>query len=183
MSKILIVCGAQKTYISEGKYNRSLVQAAQAALAKIHEVKTTIVEDGYDEDEEREKWLWADSVILQFPAFWFGCPSILKAYMDSVYIRKVFYDRASPYGTGGLLGDKTYMISSTWNAPEEAFDDPETFYGGLDVDEALIAMHKAHQYLGMEPLPSFTIHNVIASPEFETQKARFIDHLDAVFGE
>ncbi len=182
MAKILIICGAQKTYISDGRFNRSLVQEAEAVLKGKHEVQTTIVEDGYGVEEERQKWLWADSVILQFPTFWFGCPSILKEYMDTVYIRKVFYDRGTPYGTGGLLTGKTYMISSTWNAPEEAFDDTETFYGGLDVDEALVAMHKAHQYIGMEPLPSFTVHNVIVSPDFENQKARFIDHLDAVFG-
>ena len=69
VSNILIVCGAQKTYISEGKFNRSLVKAAEAALGDSHEVKTTIIEDGYDIEEEREKWLWADSVIMQFPAF------------------------------------------------------------------------------------------------------------------
>ncbi len=183
MSNILIVCGAQKTYISEGKYNRTLVSEADALLRVNHEVTTTIVEDGYDPEEEREKWLWADSVILQFPAFWFGCPGILKAYMDAVYIRKVFYDRGTPYGTGGLLTDKTYMISSTWNAPEAAFNDPDTFYAGLDVDQALVAMHKAHQYIGMKPLPSFTIHNVIVDPDFENQKERFCSHLRSVFGE
>ncbi|NQU55804.1 MAG: NAD(P)H-dependent oxidoreductase [Rhodospirillales bacterium] len=182
MSNILIICGAQKTYISEGRFNRSLVAEAQSALGGTHTVRVTMVEDGYEVDEEQQKWLWADAVILQFPVFWFACPSILKAYMDSVYMRKVFYDKASPYGTGGLLGGKTYMLSSTWNAPDEAFNDPDTFYGGLDVDEALIAMHKAQQYIGMEPLPSFSVHNVIGNPDFETQRGRFLGHLDDVFG-
>lgn len=182
MSNILIVCGAQKTYISEGRFNRSLAQLAEAVLSEKHNVRCTIVEDGYDPEEEREKWLWADSVILQFPVFWFSSPSILKAYMDNVYIRKVFYDRGTPYGTGGLLTDKTYMLSTTWNAPEAAFGDPDTFFDGLDVDEALIAIHKAHQYIGMEPLPSFTIHNVIVDPDFEAHRMRFRDHLHEVFG-
>jgi hypothetical protein len=39
MSNILIVCGAQKTYISEGKYNRSLVAEAEAVLADSHKIK------------------------------------------------------------------------------------------------------------------------------------------------
>lgn len=183
MSNILIVCGAQKTYISEGKFNRLMTEAAKEALGENHRVKTTIIEDGYDIEDEREKWLWADSVILQFPTFWFGPPSILKAYMDAAYVRKVFYDRGAPYGSGGLFTDKTYMISSTWNAPEEAFDDVETFYEGLDVDEALVAMHKAQQYIGMQPLPSFTVHNVIVGPEFESNRDRFIDHLNAVYAD
>ena len=182
MSRILIVCGAQKTYISEGRFNRSLVDAAESLLGDSHDIRKTLIEDGYDIEEEHEKWLWADSVVLQFPVFWFSCPSILKAYMDAVYLRKVFYDRGTPYGTGGLLTDKTYMLSTTWNAPEEAFDDPETFYGGFDVDEALVAMHKAHQYIGMQPLPSFTVHNVIVSPDFEAERERFLEHLQGVFG-
>jgi len=182
MSNILIVCGAQKTYISEGRFNRSLVEAAKDVLQGRHSVRVTLVEDGYETIDEHEKWLWADTVILQFPVFWFGCPAILKAYMDSVYMRKVFYGKATSYGTGGLLDGKTYMLSTTWNAPEEAFNDPETYYGGLDVDEALIAMHKAQQYIGMEPLPSFTVHNVIGNPDFENQRARFQDHLEDVFG-
>jgi NADPH dehydrogenase (quinone) len=182
MSNILIVCAAQKTYISEGKFNRSLVQEAETVLGENHQVKVTMIEDGYDAEEEREKWLWANSVILQFPVFWFNCPGIMKTYMDTVYIRKVFYDRGTSYGTGGLLTGKTYMLSCTWNAPEAAFNDLETFYGGLDVDEALVAMHKAHQYIGMEPLPSFIVHNVITDPDFKAQKGLFHDHLKEMFG-
>ena len=56
MSNILIVCGAQKTYISDGRFNRSLVEAAQTTLEEQnHAVQTTIIEDGYDPEEEREK--------------------------------------------------------------------------------------------------------------------------------
>ncbi len=181
-ANILIICGAQKTYISEGRFNRSLTAEAETFLGGAHPVHTTLVEDGYDPEEEREKWLWADSVILQFPVFWFSCPAPLKAYMDTIYIRKVFYDKADTYGGGGLLTGKTYMLSTTWNAPEGAFGDPETFYNGLDVDEALVAMHKAHQYIGMTPLPSFTVHNVITDPDFESQRQRFQKHLMAAYG-
>jgi modulator of drug activity B len=182
MSNILIVCGAQKTYISEGRFNRSLVVGAEEVLGKWHTVRVSMIEDGYEQEEEHEKWLWADSVIFQFPVFWFACPAILKAYMDAVYRRQVFYGKATAYGTGGLLGGKAYMLSTTWNAPEEAFNDVETFYGGLDVDEALIAMHKAQQYIGMEPLPSFSVHNVIGDPDFDSQCKRFQEHLVDVFG-
>lgn len=181
MPNILIVCGAQKTYISEGRFNRSLVAEAESVLSTSHDVKVSILEDGFEIEEERDKWLWADSVILQFPVFWFSCPAILKNYMDTIYIRKVFYDKASSYGGGGLLGGKSYMLSSTWNAPEKAFGDPETFYQGLDVDDALVAMHKAHQYIGMTALPSFTVFNVISDPDFEGQRIRWRKHLTNVF--
>ena len=73
MANILIVCGAQKTYISEGRFNRSLVETAKGTLEEnVHTVRVTFIEDGFDPEEEREKWLWSHSVILQFPVFWFG---------------------------------------------------------------------------------------------------------------
>jgi NADPH dehydrogenase (quinone) len=179
MPNILIVCGAQKTYICKGRFNRSLVATAQVALADKHTVRVTMVEDGYVAEEEREKWLWADTVIIQFPVFWFSCPAPLKAYMDEVFVRKIFYNNAPVYGTGGQLGGKTYMLSCTWSAEEIVFSNPDAFYGGLDVDEALIAMHKSHQYIGMEPLPTFSVHEV-GDSDFEAHNARFKQHLEDV---
>ncbi len=34
---------------------------------------------------EQEKLLWADTVILQFPLWWFSMPAILKGWVERVY--------------------------------------------------------------------------------------------------
>ncbi|GAB4349238.1 MAG: NAD(P)H-dependent oxidoreductase [Gammaproteobacteria bacterium] len=181
MKNILVICGAEKAGHSEGRYNRSLTEAAVSLLSSTFSVVTTYIEEGYDIEAEQEKFKQTDSVIWQFPVFWFHCPSSMKQYLDRVFVRGVFFERRVPYGTGGLMGGRTYLLSSTWNAPKEAFNDPGTFYEGCSVDDALIAMHKANQYVGMTPLPSFTVHNVIADPRYEENEARWLSHLQRVY--
>lgn len=39
--------------------------------------------------------------------------------MDEVYEYGLFFKGADEYGTGGLLKEKEYMFSTTWNAPEK----------------------------------------------------------------
>jgi NAD(P)H dehydrogenase (quinone) len=34
---------------------------------------------------EQEKLLWADTVIFQFPLWWFSMPAIMKGWIDRVY--------------------------------------------------------------------------------------------------
>ena len=45
-------------------------------------------------------------------------------------------DPGSQYGAGGTLEGKKYMLSLTFNAPREAFDDPNQYlFQGKGVDD------------------------------------------------
>ena len=180
MKNILIICGAEKTGNAGGRYNRSLAEAAVRTLRGDFQVESTHIENGYDIEGEQAKLKRADCVIYQFPVFWFNCPSSLKRYFDQVFERGVLYERRVPYGTGGLMKGKHYLLSTTWNAPEAAFGDMTTFYQGRSVDEALISIHQANRYVGMTPLPSFAAYNVITDPNYEATEARWVAHLRAV---
>ena len=83
----------------------------------------------------------ADLVILQMPVNWFSAPWIYKKYVDEVFnvglAKEVLLaghthqDPSRQYGTGGKMQGKKFMISATWNAPREAFDNPNgELYGG-----------------------------------------------------
>ena len=48
------------------------------------------------------------------------------------------------------------MISATWNAPQQAFDDPADFFEAKGVDAVYFPFHKANQFLGMTGLPTFS---------------------------
>ncbi|EKU16338.1 putative nAD(P)H-dependent quinone reductase [Streptococcus intermedius BA1] len=37
---------------------------------------------------------------------------------------------ADIYGQGGLMKEKEYILSTTWNAPEEAFNNSTAFFNG-----------------------------------------------------
>ncbi len=188
-----IVNGHQFWEMSPGKLNRTLVEFAGKRLeGKGYTVRTTHIEDGYDVAGEIENMVWASVVIFQFPVYWFHMPWGMKKYIDEVFMDgrgKIFNDdgrtRTDPtrkYGSGGRMMRRKYMLSTTWNAPSEAFGDETQLFDGKGVDDVFFALHKAQQFVGFEPaLPSFSCHDVLKNPEIEADLQRYARHLDAVF--
>lgn len=193
MSNILIINAAKEFGSSGGKLNTYLSEIAGEVLINAgHNVKTTNVNEGVDLRDEVAKYVWADTVIYQMPVWWMGGPWILKKYIDEVFTAgfgKLFKDdgrtRADQnmkYGSGGLLQGKKYMLSLTWNAPEEAFTDPKQFFEGKGVDGVFFDFHKANQFLGMSPLPTFMCNDVVKKPNVDADVTRYRAHLRKVFG-
>jgi NADPH dehydrogenase (quinone) len=76
--KILII-NIHLTYLgwSEGELNLAFMQLAKAFFVERgHQVAETSVERGYNPEEEVEKHVAADLVILQTPVNWFSAPWI-----------------------------------------------------------------------------------------------------------
>ena len=192
MNNILIINAMKKFAHSNGELNLTLHHAAADFLRQVgHQVKETIVDQGYDIEEEIEKYMWADTVIYQQPGWWMGTPWILKKYIDEIFTEghgrlyqsdgRSRSDASKKYGSGGLIQGKTYMLSVTWNAPQEAFDDPAQFFEGVGVDGVYLPFHKANQFLGMTPLPTFLCTDVMKQPDVENNIKRLHQHLAEVF--
>ncbi len=191
MSNILIINAAKQFGASEGKLNTYLSELAGETLLNAgHNVKITHVDQGYEIATEVEKYLWADLIIYQMPVWWMSGPWILKKYMDEVFTggwNKLFTDdgrtrsdTSKKYGSGGLLQGKKYMLSLTWNAPVEAFTDPAQFFEGKGVDAVFFDVHKANQFLGLSPLPTFMCNDVVKEPNIDADVARYQAHLKQV---
>jgi modulator of drug activity B len=183
LKNILIINGHQKYDSSEGNLNQTLMDHMVRLLSEENKIKTTSVQNGYTISEEQEKFIWADVVIYQTPIYWFSVPGLLKTYMDEVYAYGVFFTGSRTYGGGGLLTNKKYMLSTTWNAPEKAFNDPTQFFKGNGLEAALRHLHSAHAFLGMEPLKSFACYDVIKNPNIYQFITDLAVHLKDVFHE
>ncbi|WP_437609343.1 NAD(P)H-dependent oxidoreductase [Erwinia sp. V71] len=192
MSKIFIIDAGKVFAHSKGELNHTLTDVAATFLRDNgHQVEITRVDEGYDVAQEIEKYLAADSIIYQMPGWWMGEPWILKKYIDEVFTEghgklyasdgRTRADAAKKYGSGGLIQGKTYMLSLTWNAPLEAFTDPEQFFEGVGVDGVYLHFHKANQFLGMTGLPTFICNDVIKQPDVPRDIARYREHLAQVF--
>lgn len=183
MRSILLILGSEITGSANGQFNKSLFDVARQCLAPKYDLSTSIIETGYDVEEEIEKFKKADVIIYQYPVFWFMVPASVKKYMDQVYkFGEFFTRRPEAYGSGGLMTGKAFMLSTTWNAPVEAFNDESKFFDGCSVEDALLPMRKSHAYCGFNELRHFSCHNVIAAPNYETDRERYIAHLKSVFG-
>ena len=125
-------------------------------------------------------------MILQYPVNWMGAPWSLKKFIDEVYHRRYRrpaderrwpHQRRAPtknYGMGGVLHDtKSYMQSVTYNAPREAFDNPEEpFLQGASVDDMLLPMHLNFKFMGMQRTPTFVAYDVMKNPDIEGGPSR-----------
>lgn len=91
-------------------------------------------------------------------------------------------DASKQYGSGGMLTGKKYMLSLTFNAPREAFNDPsQEFFAGKSVDDLFLPAHLNFKFFGMSPLETFSCHDVMKNPDIENDFRRFDQHLDRLF--
>ncbi|WP_323109880.1 NAD(P)H-dependent oxidoreductase [Pectobacterium carotovorum] len=192
MQNILLINAGKSFAHSKGELNHTLTDAAASFLRdKGHDVRVTVVDNGYDIEQEIQNYLWADTIIYQMPGWWMDTPWILKKYIDEVFTAghgslyasdgRSRSDASKKYGSGGLLQGRKYMLSLTWNAPLEAFEDPEQFFHGAGVDGVYLPFHKANQFIGLSPLPTFICNDVMKAPDVPTYLANYRQHLDEHF--
>jgi modulator of drug activity B len=180
---------------SEGTLNRSMSEVARDYFTEQgHEVVETDIEAGYDPEEEVQKHVAADLVILQTPINWFGAPWIYKKYVDEVFNSglhsKILLDndgrtRSDPsrqYGTGGHMQGKKFMVAATWNAPTETFSNPESvLFEGKGIDDLLLSITSNYRFVGFEVLKSYGIHDIFKdTADIPAGLEGYRDHLAAI---
>ena len=193
MNKIFLINAHQPYPFSEGKLNQSLHEIALNNLQERGlEVRETKSAETYSVEEELEKHQWADCVILQSPVNWMGVPWSFKKYMDEVYTAGMGGElcrgdgRSSEapkknYGAGGTMTGKKYMLSLTFNAPKEAFNDAEEFlFQGKSVDDLFFPMHMNFRFFDMEPLETFVCYDVMKDAQAEADFERYKAHLNDI---
>ena len=193
-NRVLIINMHAKWDFSPGGLNAEAVERTRGKLESLgYEVRTSAVDQDYSVEEELAKHLWADTVIHQIPVNWMGVPWKAKKYMDEVYTAGIGGELTdgdgrnsdepkANYGTGGTQAGKRYMLSLTFNAPKEAFNDPEQwFFKGKSVDDLLLPQHLNFRFFAMEPLETFAFFDVLKNPEIENDFARLDTHLEAQF--
>ncbi len=176
--------------VGQNRLNNSLVQYSKEILEeKGYEVSVTEIYKKFDAMAEHDKILAADVVFVQTPIYWFGVPGAFKSYIDRVFLigygsgsmskgdGRTRDDSSQKYGSGGILTDKKYMISTTWNAPETAFNDKNEFIDGLSLDESTLTLHKTFQFCGLEKLPSFAVYDVFKEEDRTQDILNFKNHV------
>ncbi|MEJ5102112.1 NAD(P)H-dependent oxidoreductase [Chryseobacterium sp. MYb328] len=195
MKKVLIINGGQNFGHSGGKYNQTIAENTVSVLKEFDniEVKITNVSEGYDKHEEVEKFVWADYIIYHTPIWWFQLPNGFKKYIDEVFTAghaKGIYmsdgrNAANPeinYGTGGMLGGRKYMLTTSWNAPKTAFTLPGEFFDEKSVDEGpLFGFHRMNAFVSLQKMESFHFHDVEKNANIERDMKLYREHVKSVF--
>lgn len=119
---------------------------------------------------EQEKLRWADTVIFQFPLWWFSMPAIMKGWFDRVYANGFAYgvgehndhhwgDR---YGEGTLAGKHAMLVVTTggW----ESHYAPRGINGPIE-DLLFPIQHGMLFYPGFSVLPPLVLYRVQKSAQ------------------
>lgn len=180
--------------VAEGKLTQFYIETAEKFLTKNgFNVKQAIVESDYDIHDEVEKFKWADYFIIQFPVYWMGAPWMMKKYIDEVVSAgqdngiykndgRSRNDLSKTYGSGGLMQEKKYMLSLTYNCPSSEFNNKAGFFDGLSLDEAHIATHKTWQFCGAKPMETYSVHDIFKGDlDLDKEQAKFESILEKNF--
>lgn len=195
MNKIFIINAGQDFGHSGGRFNETVAQTTADFFGALpgHEVRVTHIDRGYDPVEEVEKYTWADLVIYHTPVWWFQLPHKFKEYIDVVLSEghnKGIYrsdgrssvNPAINYGTGGTMNGKKYLLTTSWNAPKEAFTLPGEFFRQTSVDDGpMFGFHRMNAFTGMIPLESFHFHDVEKNAAVDRDMAAYTAHLQQLF--
>jgi NAD(P)H dehydrogenase (quinone) len=119
-----------------------------------------------DVKREIDKLRNADLVVFQFPIWWFSMPSILKGWLDRVFVYGLFtsqqrYDK-------GVFSGRRAIVSVTAGGPEPTFS-----HNGRNGDLELILwpLHFTLHYMGYTVLPPFAAFGVAAAIRYSGASA------------
>jgi NAD(P)H dehydrogenase (quinone) len=110
-----------------------------------------------DIQQELDKLVWADLLILNFPIFWFSTPAILKGWIDRVLVSGICYGGKRFYDQGGLRGKKA-LVTVTLGGREHMFGEG-AIHGPLE-DMLRPLLRGTLAYVGLDVLPPFVAWHV-----------------------
>jgi modulator of drug activity B len=177
---------------TEDTLNHSFLQIAKDFfVSKDYEILETKIEDGYTVEDEVEKHLEAAIVVLQMPVNWFGAPWIYKKYVDEVFNSglnsqkflsgdgRTREDASKQYGSGGKMQGKKFMICATFNAPSEAFDNPEqNLLQGKSSADLFLNITSNYRFCGCEIAPEFNCYDIFKRNDIAKDLEKYPSHLE-----
>ena len=139
MKNILIVSG--HTDLNNSVANKKILQELSKRLpnAEIDYLSELYSDYKIDVEQEQNKLLKADIIVLQYPVFWYSMPSLLEKWME-----ETFKHGFSHGGTGNKLKGKKIIISLTTGAPEEVYENIDEFLNPIKASCKLCQM----EYVG-----------------------------------
>ncbi len=190
--KVLLI-NAHLTYPNwtEGSLNNSFQQVAKDFFqSEGYGILETKIEDGYSVEDEVEKHVEAAIVVLQMPVNWFGAPWIYKKYVDEVFNSglhsqkflsgdgRTREDATKQYGSGGKMQGKKFMICATFNAPGEAFKNPEqNLLQGKSSADLFLNITSNYRFCGYEIAPEFNCYDIFKRDDITNDLEKYPSHL------
>lgn len=143
MSNILIVSGHND--IQHSRANKIILENLKNDFpnAEFDSLIELYPDYKFNIEAEQAKLVKADIIVLQFPLFWFSCPSIMRKWFEDVLLHGFAYGT-----TGKALDGKKILVSFTLGAPEEKYHHGE--FENFEIEEFMPQFHQLANLCSME---------------------------------
>lgn len=137
---------ANKTIINEVKKSDSDV-----TIRNIFELYPDYKIDAKAEQKELLKY---DTIVFQYPFYWYNIPAILKQWFDAVFEYQFAYG-----SEGDKLKGKNFLISFTIGGPQESYSSEG--YNTFEIPQFLYNLEQTANLAQMNYLPPIYSHGMI----------------------
>lgn len=116
MTKLLVVSG--HVDLAHSVANKAIFEGLKKEFpeAEFDDLIGLYPDYKIDVNAEQEKLVKADVIVLQFPFFWYNCPSIMRKWFEDVLTHGFAYG-----SNGKALEGKKLLVSLTLGAPTEMY--------------------------------------------------------------
>lgn len=117
LGNVLLVTG--HPYEQMSLANKLIIEDLKKKLPEMKEDNLAKLYPNYDIDvkAEQEKLLWADTIVIQVPLFWFSMPSLIMRWIEEVYTHGWAYG-----SEGTALQGKNVIIGITAGTKNEVYE-------------------------------------------------------------
>ena len=156
--------------------NRRLIAAVEETEgATLHDLYEAYPDFDVVVEEEQQRLVASDIIVLQFPFYWYSTPALLKQWQDLVL------EHGWAYGhDGNALRGKTLVCAITTGGRAEAYG-PDG-YNRYTIRELLRPLEQTARLCGMRFLAPFVLHGTLDLPEeaLEAHAGAYTDLLRAL---
>ncbi|MFZ7230357.1 NAD(P)H-dependent oxidoreductase [Avibacterium avium] len=175
MNSVLIISGHPD--LDHSVANREILAQLEKALPQAEIVRLDLAYPNYQIDvaAEQNRLLNADTIVLQFPFYWYSYPALLKKWVDDVFVYGFAHG-----STGGKLAGKKLLISFTTGAAAEQYQPDGAMHH--TVKQFLPAFQQFANLCQMQWLPPvysngmMTIPNVSTAEQLAAVREKALDH-------
>ena len=160
MNKILVICGHPN--IENSHYNKFIM----SEFNKNSHITSHQLKANFDVKKEQDLLLEHNTIIYQFPLWWYSFPALLKDYFDKVMAWGFAYGE-----NGDKLKNKKIMFSITTGGPKDAYTTEG--YNKVEIDNLIIPMSAIFNLTQSNMLKPFVIQGCNPNPQSQISQKDF----------
>lgn len=151
MANVLIVAGHPRIN-DDSVANKTILEELERLLpgAEIDRLGVLYPDYVINVDAEQAKLAAADVIVLQYPLWWYGFPSLLAKWMEDVFVRGFSHG-----STGIALRGKKLVVSLTAGAPKAYYS-----ADSVDINALLTPVAATCTLTGLECVGSLCLFGV-----------------------